>query len=283
MDWSVLDPKGPVGAQELHVLVTALGLMMIVAVPVIVLTLFFAWRYRASSQTARFTPDWDRSVPIAVVCLLVPVAIVVALAVIAWKGAHELDPYRPLHVEAAGDQVNPIEVQVMALDWKWLFVYPELGVASVNELALPVGVPVHFSITASSVMNAFFIPRLGGMIYAMPRMQTQLSLLASEEGTYEGLSANYSGDGFSDMTFKARALSSPAFDAWVESARRSEAKLDATTLTGLLAPGIARVATRYSTVDGDVFHTVLSAGAQQRPGATRLATADPICTTRGNQ
>jgi cytochrome o ubiquinol oxidase subunit 2 len=282
MDWSVLDPKGPVGAQELHILATALGLMMIVAVPVIVLTLWFAWRYRASSQTARFTPDWDRSVPIAVVCLLVPVAIVASLAVLAWKGSHELDPYRPLQVERDGKPVKSIEVQVMALDWKWLFIYPELGVASVNELALPVGVPVHFSITASSVMNAFFIPRLGGMIYAMPRMQTQLSLLASEEGTYDGLSANYSGDGFSDMTFKARALPGPAFDAWVKSARRSKARLDAVTLMSLRAPGIEHVATLYSAVDGDVFHTVLTAEVQPRSGATRLATADPVCTTRGN-
>ena len=282
MDWSVLDPKGPVGAEELHVLATALGLMMVVAVPVIVLTLWFAWRYRASSQTARFTPDWDSSTPIALVCLAVPVIIVACLATMAWKGSHELDPYRPLQVEVDGKPVKPIEVQVMALDWKWLFIYPELGVASVNELAMPVGVPVHFSITASSVMNAFFIPRLGGMIYAMPRMQTQLSLLASEEGTYDGLSANYSGDGFSDMKFAARALSGPEFDAWVESARRAEARLDATTLTGLLAPGIERVATQYSVVDGDVFHEVLTAEAPQRPGATRLATADPVCTMRGN-
>jgi cytochrome o ubiquinol oxidase subunit 2 len=282
MDWSVLDPKGPVGAQELHILGSALELMMVVAVPVIVLTLWFAWRYRASSQIARYTPDWDRSLPLAAICLLVPVAIVATLAVLAWKGSHELDPYRALHVEAAGKQVKPVEVQVVALDWKWLFVYPELGVASVNELAIPVGVPVHFSITASSVMNAFFIPRLGGMIYAMPRMQTQLSLLASEEGTYDGLSANYSGGGFSDMTFKARALPGRAFDAWVESARRSEGRLDATTLTRLLAPGIERVATHYSAVDGDVFHAVLTAEAKEGPGATRLATADPICPTRGD-
>jgi len=282
MDWSVLDPKGPVGAQELHVLVTALGLMMVVAVPVIVLTLWFAWRYRASSQTARFAPDWDSSSLIALVCVAVPVVIVACLATLAWKGSHELDPYRPLHVEVDGRSVKPIEVQVMALDWKWLFVYPELGVASVNELAMPVGVPVHFSITASSVMNAFFIPRLGGMIYAMPRMQTQLSLLASEQGTYDGLSANYSGAGFSDMKFAARALSGPAFDAWIESARRSEARLDATTLTGLLAPGIQPVAKQYSAMDGDVFHAVLTAEAQQRLGATHLATADPVCTTRGN-
>jgi cytochrome o ubiquinol oxidase subunit II len=282
MDWSVLDPKGPVGAQELHFLASALGLMMLVAVPVIALTLWFAWRYRASSQTARFMPDWDDSKPIALVCTAVPVIIVACLATLAWKGAHELDPYRPLQVEADGKPVRQIEVQVLALDWKWLFVYPELGVASVNELAMPVGVPVHFTITASSVMNAFFIPRLGGMIYAMPRMQTQLSLLASEQGTYEGLSANYSGDGFSDMKFATRALSAPEFDAWVESARRSGARLDAAALTGLLAPGIERVATHYSAIDVSVFHTVLTAEAQQRPRATRLATADPVCTTRGN-
>jgi cytochrome o ubiquinol oxidase subunit 2 len=147
---------------------------------------------------------------------------------------------------------------------------------------MPVGVPVHFSITASSVMNAFFIPRLGGMIYAMPRMQTQLNLLASEQGTYDGLSANYSGDGFSDMTFKARALSSPGFDAWVESARRSEARLDAVTLRSLLEPGIERAPRRYSAVEGDVFHQMLSAEAQRRPGATRVASADRVRTTRGD-
>lgn len=282
MDWSVLDPKGPVGVQELHILATALGLMMIVAVPVIGLTLWFAWRYRASSQTARYTPDWNNSIPIAVACLAVPVIIVACLATLAWKGSHQLDPYRALQVEGGGGPVKPIEVQVMALDWKWLFVYPELGVASVNELAVPVGVPVHFSITASSVMNAFFIPQLGGMIYAMPRMQTQLNLLASEEGAYEGLSANYSGDGFSDMTFKARALAGPAFDAWIDSARHAEARLDATTLASLLAPGIERVATKYAAVDGDLFHQVLTTGAQQLPGATPLATGGLVCTLQGN-
>ena len=281
MDWSVLDPKGPVGAQELHILATALWLMMIVAVPTIVLTLWFAWRYRASSQTARFTPDWDRSHPIAIVCLAVPIVIVAILGTIAWKGSHALDPYRPLHVEADGKVVKPFEVQVMALDWKWLFIYPELGVASVNELAMPVGVPVHFSITASSVMNAFFIPGLGGMIYAMPRMQTQLSLLASEEGTYDGISSNYSGAGFSDMKFAARALSAEAFDAWVVQARRSRTTLDAATLKGLIAPGIERVTKHYSAVDGDVFSTLLTAEAPQRPVATRLATVDPLCTTQG--
>ena len=282
MDWSLLDPKGPVGARELHILVTAFWLMMVVAVPTIVLTLWFAWRYRASSQTARFTPDWDRSHPIAIVCLAVPVIIVAILGTIAWKGSHELDPYRPLQVEAAGKAVKPIEVQVIALDWKWLFVYPELGVASVNELALPVGVPVHFSITASSVMNAFFIPRLGGMIYAMPRMQTQLSLLASEEGTYDGISSNYSGGGFSDMKFEARALSGPAFDEWVTLARRSPEKLDGSALYGLLAPGIERVAKQYSSVEGDPFRRVLTAGLYPGPRTTRLATSDPVCTTQGN-
>ena len=279
MDWILFDPKGPVGAKELHIIATAAWLMLIVVVPVIVLTLVFAWRYRASSQTARYTPEWDRSVPIALVCVTIPIAIVATLGVIAWRESHELDPYRPLDGGANGELAKPMEVQVVALDWKWLFVYPQLGVATVNELAFPAGTPVHFSITATSVMNAFFIPQLGSMVYAMPRMQTQLSLLADTEGTYAGLSANYSGAGFSDMKFAARALSRTAFAEWVDSVRRSDTRLDAVALGGLLKPEVGAVA-HYSAVDGDVFGQLLMAEAQ-RPG-TSLASAAQVCTTRGN-
>lgn len=177
--WVVLDPKGPIGLQERSIIITATVLMLLVVVPVIALILIFAWRYRASNEKADYRPDWSHSNTIEAVVWLIPCLIIAALGVITWRSSHTLDPYRPLD-----SKVRPLRIDAVALDWKWLFIYPDQRVATVNEVAFPANVPVEFHITSATVMNAFFIPQLGSQIYAMAGMQTELHLLANEPGTY---------------------------------------------------------------------------------------------------
>src|SRR5579875_483326 len=194
--WDVLDPQGSIGVQEKSLMVTCVLLMLLVVVPVIVLTLVFAWHFRESNTRARYMPDFAHSVPIEIIVWVIPCLIILALGIITWNSTHTLDPYKRL----ASTQ-KPIRVQVVALDWKWLFIYPDLHFATVNQMAMPVGTPVDFTITSDTVMNAFFIPQLGTQIYAMGGMQTRLHLIADHAGTYRGISAKFSGDGFSDMHF----------------------------------------------------------------------------------
>ncbi len=251
--WDLLDPAGAIGVENLHTTVWATLLMLIVVIPVIVLTLAFAWRYRSTNLSADYAPEWCHSNRIEVVVWLVPALIVAALATIAWRTTHELDPYRPI----ASNQ-KPLEVEVVSLDWKWLFIYPEQGVASVNELALPVGRPVHFKITSSSVMNSFFIPKLGSQVYSMAGMQTQLSLIANKPGSYKGLSANFSGDGFADMHFQANAMDQKGFDAWIAAAKASPATLDGAGYATLEKPSERDPVRLYGTVQPRLFDTVLT-------------------------
>ena len=199
--WALLDPKGPIGEQERTIMLIATALMLLVVVPVIAMILIFAWRYRASNEKAEYQPDWSHSTRIEVVVWGVPILIICVLGTIAWRSSHALDPFKPL-----ASTVKPVRIDAVAMDWKWLFIYPQQGIATVNEVAMPVGVPVVFHITSATVMNSFFIPRLGSQIYAMANMQTAVNLLASSPGRYRGLSANFSGDGFSRMTFAALAL-----------------------------------------------------------------------------
>lgn len=216
-DMALMSPKGQIGLEQKSLILTALGLMLIVVIPVIIMAVAFSRKYRESNTDAKYTPDWSHSNKIEAVVWTVPVIIIVILAVITWKTSHELDPYKPLESD-----VKPIQVDVISLDWKWLFVYPELGIASVNELAFPVNTPVNFRITSDSVMNSFFIPSLGGQIYAMAGMQTKLHLIANEAGQYKGISGSYSGAGFSGMKFKAIATADQAgFDAWVAKVKQS--------------------------------------------------------------
>jgi cytochrome o ubiquinol oxidase subunit II len=203
----ILDPKGSVGVAERDLIATSTWAMLIVVIPVIALTLLFAWRYRASNKNAEYRPNWSHSTGIEIAVWTIPTLIILFLGVLTWTSTHELDPYRPLE-----SSVKPINVEVVALDWKWLFIYPDLGIASVNQLAIPVGTPVNFNITSDSVMNSFFIPQLGGQIYAMAGMQTKLHLIADEAGDYAGESANFSGKGFSDMKFRAIATSPADFN-----------------------------------------------------------------------
>lgn len=211
---ALLDPKGQIGVEQRSLILTSFGLMLIVVIPVIAMTLLFGWKYRRSNTLAKYLPDWAHSNAIEAVIWVVPCAIIAVLALLTWKTSHSLDPHKPLESEVAA-----MEIQAVALDWKWLFIYPEQGIASVNEVAFPVDTPVRFRVSSGSVMNAFFIPHLGSQIYAMAGMDNDVHLIADEVGSYPGRSTNYSGAGFSGMTFEAKVTSPADFDAWVEGVR----------------------------------------------------------------
>ena len=218
----VLDPQGPVGAGEKLILLDALGIMLAIVIPVIVATLAFAWWFRASNVRAHFLPDWSFSGRIELVVWSIPALVIMFLGGLAWISSHDLDPARPL---PAG-QAQPLQVEVVSLDWKWLFIYPDQGIASVNELVAPVGAPLRLRLTSGSVMTAFFVPQLGSMIYTMNGMVTQLNLRADRPGSYLGLASQFSGDGFSGMHFQTRAVTPAAFAAWVAAAKSAGPVLD---------------------------------------------------------
>lgn len=251
-NWAVLDPKGSIGLQEKSIILTATGLMLLVVVPVIMLTLIFAWHYRASNTRATYKPKWSHSTAIEVVVWVVPCLIIIALGTLTWTSSHDLDPYKPL---AAADKT--MTVDVVALDWKWLFYYPKEGIATVNEVAMPVGQPVDFRITSASVMNSFAIPQLGGQIYAMLGMETHLHLVAGQPGVYEGMSANFSGPGFSGMNFKAHAVSQADFAQWVAKVKASGKALDVAAYEKLAAPSEDTPVTYYGSADPKLYHDIL--------------------------
>ena len=252
-DMSVLDPKGQVAADEKSLIITATLLMLVVVIPVIVLTLYFAWKYRASNRSATYMPNWSYSHRIEAVCWGVPIVIIAILDTLTWKTTHSLDPFRPLD-----SKVKPMTVEVVALDWKWLFIYPDQHIATVNEVAFPAGTPVNFKITSDSVMNVFFIPQLGSQIYAMAGMQTQVNLIADEPGVYDGLSSNFSGAGFPDMTFKAHALKSQAdFDAWVAKVKASPDQLGLKNYPDLAKPSEKDPVKYFSNVEPVLYAAVL--------------------------
>ncbi|MFN7093972.1 MAG: ubiquinol oxidase subunit II, partial [Burkholderiales bacterium] len=197
---ALLYPKGTIGRDERDLIFTALGLMLIVVIPVIIMTVVFAWKYRASNTKATYAPDWHHSSKIEAVVWGIPIIIIAILATITWKSTHDLDPYKPLDVKG----VKPLTIEVVALNWKWLFIYPEQNIATINFVQFPKDVPVDFKITADAPMNSFMIPQLGGQVYAMAGMQTHLHLIGNSTGDYDGRAVNYNGHGFSDMTFVAR-------------------------------------------------------------------------------
>ncbi len=250
--WAVLDPKGPVGEQERTIILIATALMLLVVVPVIAMILIFAWRYRASNEKAQYAPNWSHSTRIEAVVWSIPIAIILVLGTICWRTSHALDPFKPLAAT-----VQPVRIDAVAMDWKWLFIYPQQGVATVNEVAMPVGVPVVFHITSATVMNSFFIPRLGSQIYAMANMQTAVNLLASQPGTYRGLSANFSGDGFSSMTFRALALSSGDYARWLARVKASPQALGAPEYLTLEKPSENVPVAYYSQVMPRLFPQIV--------------------------
>jgi cytochrome o ubiquinol oxidase subunit 2 len=263
----LLTPAGPVGQGELSVMLLTLLLSAVVVVPVFFLLFYFAWRYRASNPHAKgnHAPNWDHdSVLAEVVWWLVPAFIVLVLSSVAWRSSHELDPYRPLSA------AQPLTVEVVALDWKWLFIYPAQGVATVNELEFPAGVPVRFVLTADAPMNSFWIPKLGGQIMVMPGMQTQLSLMANAPGTFDGYSANISGDGFAGMAFAAKAVTQADFDAWVAAVQASSTPLSRERYQSLRAPSAYVKPSTYAPVDLRLYTDIID--ALMPPQAKRMHT-----------
>ncbi len=257
----VMFPSGDVAMQQRNLVVASTGLMLLIILPVIALTLLFAWRYRASNTAARHDPDWDHSTALEVVIWTAPLMIIIALGALTWISTHTLDPFRPLSRLEPGKPVpaetKPLEVQVVALDWKWLFFYPEYGVAVVNEAAAPVNRPITFRITASSVMNAFYIPALAGMIYAMPGMETKLHSVINKEGEYNGLSSHYSGTGFSRMTFKFHGLENDGFDKWIAKVKSEGKDLSRDAYLELERPSEQVPVTYYSSVADGLFGSIL--------------------------
>jgi len=260
-DFVVLAPSGDVAAQQRDLVVIATVLMLLIVVPVMVMTIIVAWRYRQSNEAARYAPDWDHSTQLELVIWAAPLLIIISLGAVTWMGTHLLDPYRTLGRIAADRPVTqddkPLEVDVVALDWKWLFIYPEYGIATVNELAAPVGRPLDFKITASSVMNSFYIPALAGQIYAMPGMQTRLHAVINRPGSYRGFSANYSGAGFSGMRFTFQGLSDGAFDRWIADAKSGAGRLGKDDYLALERPSVNEPVRRFASIDPDLFRAIL--------------------------
>jgi cytochrome o ubiquinol oxidase subunit 2 len=258
----VLNPAGDIAAQQGQMVITATLLMLIIIVPVIALTLFFAWKYRQGNTEAEYEPEWHHSTTLELVIWTVPLLIIIALGALTWIGTHKLDPYRPLDridaQRALPADSKPLEVQVVAMDWKWLFFYPELGIATVNELAAPVDRPILFKLTATSTMNAFYVPDLAGMIYAMPGMQTELNAVINRPGVFQGMSSHYSGAGFSGMTFKFHGLSEDDFDKWVKQAKAEGKPLDRSTYQNLVKPSERDPVQRFASVEEGLYEKVLN-------------------------
>ncbi len=257
----VMKPSGDIASQQAQLIVVSTVLMLLIIVPVIALIILFAWRYRKGNTAATYAPDWDHSTRLELVIWGAPLLIIIALGLITWISTHVLDPYRPLsRIDAerplAAD-VKPLIVEVVALDWKWLFIYPEQGIATVNELVAPVDVPVRFKISASGVMNSFYIPALAGQIYAMPGMQTSLNAVINKPGVYEGFSANYSGAGFSDMRFKFHGKDAAGFEAWVKSVKAAGGTLDRVAYKQLEQPTIKDPVRYYGTAETGLFNAIV--------------------------
>ncbi len=257
---ALLDPKGSIGVQEKELIITALLLMLIVVIPVILMTIYFAYRYRESNTGEEYAPDWSHSTKIEVVVWTIPIIIIAILATITWRSTHELEPSKPIESD-----VKPITIEVVSLDWKWLFIYPEENIATVNYVAFPKDVPVQFKLTSDNIMNAFFIPRLGTQIYAMPGMVTKLNLIANHTGDYKGFASNYSGEGFSQMKFTASAMEDrTAFLNWVQQVKASPDRIeDWEQFRSLASPTVAEPVKLFSSVPPFLFTDVVT----QHPGS----------------
>ena len=249
----VLDPKGPIAAAERLIMLNSTGIMLAIVIPTILATLGVAWWFRSSNKRARYLPDFEYSGRVELLVWSIPAMTVLLVGGVTWLSSYDLDPPKPI-----ASAVKPVRVQVVALDWKWLFIYPDEAVASVNHLTIPVGTPISFELTSSGVMNSFFVPQLGGQIYTMAGMVTRLHLLADETGTYRGMSSNYSGAGFSDMHFKVDAVPAEGFAQWVAATRTTGPVLDAQTYSNLAKPSKAVTPFSYRAVAPDLFKGIVS-------------------------
>jgi len=258
----VLHPSGDVALQQRNLVLASTLMMLLIILPVMALTLIFAWRYRHSNNQAIYKPDWHHSTQLELVIWSAPLLIIIALGALTWVGTHMLDPYRPIGRLAAGRVIpagtQPLKVQVVALDWKWLFIYPDYGIATVNELAAPVDVPINFQVTSSTVMNSFFVPALAGQIYAMPAMETQLHAVVNQPGEYQGFSANYSGAGFSDMRFQFHGMSGADFERWVANIKAGGGALEREDYLKLDRPSVREPVRHYASVAANLYDAILN-------------------------
>jgi cytochrome o ubiquinol oxidase subunit 2 len=261
----VLDPKGPIAVAERQILFNSLGIMLAIVIPTILATFGVAYWFRSSNERARYQPEFRYSGRLEVLVWAIPAMTVLLVGGVAWVGAHDLDPRKAISAAA-----KPVTVQVVSLDWKWLFIYPEQGVASVNHLVVPAGTPISFELTSSGVMNSFFVPQLGSQIYTMSGMVTHLQLQADHPGSYRGLSAQFSGDGFADMHFVVDALPAQQFEQWVASIRGNGPTLDAQSYADLAKPSEAVAPFTYGAVSPDLFNAITSSAMAD----------DPLCFTR---
>jgi len=248
----LFNSKGPIGDSEQFLILVAFGLMLIVVIPVFVMVFWFARKYRASNTKADYRPKWDYSARIELVIWLVPILIVITLSYLVWTRSFQLDPYKPIDSNSAA-----LNIEVVSLDWNWLFIYPEQNIAVVNQLVFPANVPLSFKLTSATVMTSFFIPQLGSQIYVMAGMQTRLNLLADEPGVFVGQNQEFSGRGYSQMHFKAISTSPEEFEAWTQKAKESPSKLNTATYEELAKPNINHPITLYSSVEPHLFTSII--------------------------
>jgi cytochrome o ubiquinol oxidase subunit 2 len=251
-DIAMLFPKGIIALKQRNLLFFVQALMLIVVIPVFIFAFVFTWRYRADNEKEKYQPNWDHNKLAEILWWGIPCLIIFAIGIATWLRTYELDPYKPLD-----SNDDPIVIQVIALQWKWLFIYPEQQIASLNYLQFPAKKPVRFEITADAPMNSFWIPQLSGQIFAMPRMRTILHIIADEQGSYRGCSANISGHGFSGMHFRADATSSQAFEEWIHRAKQSEKALDKNEYELLVSPTKNNPVTLYRLKDQELFDQII--------------------------
>jgi cytochrome o ubiquinol oxidase subunit 2 len=258
----VLNPAGDVALQERNLILASTGLMLLIILPVIGTTAFFAWHYRESNTKATYAPNWSHSTQLEVLIWTAPLLIIIALGALTWISTHTLDPFRPVGridaKRAVPAGTKPLEIDVVALDWKWMFIYPEQGIATVNALAAPIDTPIDFHITSGTVMNTFFIPAMAGQIYAMAGMETRLAAVMNHAGTFDGYSGMYSGAGFSDMRFKFQTMEPDQFNAWVADAKKADMTLDAGRFLQLSKPSDKVRPQFYGSVQPDLFNKVVN-------------------------
>lgn len=249
----ILDPVGPVGQAEKTILINSTAIMLAIIIPTMIATVAFAFWFRRGNSKATYRPDWEYSGAVEMVVWGIPVLTILLLGGITWIGSHDLEPSKPLD-----SPVKPVSVQVVSLDWKWLFIYPEQGVATVNQLVVPAGTPINYQLTSATVWNVFSVPQFGTMIYTMPRMTTRLNLQADRPGVYDGFSAHFSGDGFPGMQFKAHVLPPEQFAAWAQGARGQGGPLDGRAYTDLLKPTSYVKPMTYGAVAPGLFDAIVA-------------------------
>jgi len=249
---AVFNPKGMIAIKERELIITAFLLMLIVVIPVILMSFAFAWRYRKSNDKATYRPDWGHNNLAEIIWWGVPLCIIIVLAIITYRTTHELNPFKPI---VATKKAMPI--QVVALQWKWLFIYPDQGIATVNYIRIPKDTPINFEITADAPMNSFWVPQLGGQIYAMPAMRTKLHLIANEYGTFRGQSANLSGKGFAGMVFDVESTSDEEFDSWVDSVKSDSPVFGIEQYKYLAEPSEYNPRTYYVLTQPDLFDRIV--------------------------